>query len=337
MFKIGILGCGYWGKNYIRIFSRFKESKVVSICDKNGEIVSEISREYPAIPVFQNYHDMLNSVQMNAIVIATPPSMHFQHASQALESGLDVLLEKPMTLNHIDGENLVSLAEKNQKILMVGYTFIYNDAIHAMKSYLDSQEIGDIYYLHARRTHLGLIRPDVNTMWDLAPHDISIFVYLLNKYPERVNAVGKEYLLKNRIDVAFINLYFPGNILGNIHVSWLDSAKVREVAVVGSKMRLVFDDLNNLEKLKIYKKGVSVDRRVDDFGEFQFLLRDGDIISPKLNLNEPLKNQCSHFLECLRTRNKPITDGRLGVEITRICEAIDLSIQQHGHPVELVH
>jgi len=335
MIKIGIIGCGYWGKNYVRVFSNLPDSEVVGICDQRSEILTSVSSENPSVPTFSNLKDMLETTQLDAVVIATPPSAHFEPAKLALESGLDVLVEKPMTLTQDDGLQLVDLARDNTRILMVGYTFLFNDAIKRMKDYLNANEAGDIYYLHARRTHLGLIRPDVNTMWDLAPHDISIFLHFLDKLPERVSAVGGSYLNENRPDVAFINLYFSENIIGNIHVSWLDSAKVREVAVVGSKMRLEFDDLNNLEKVRIYKKGATVDKRVDDFGEFQYLLRDGDIISPKLDLNEPLKNQCMHFLECVKNRTNPDSDGTLGVEITRICEAIDESIKHNGKPITI--
>jgi predicted dehydrogenase len=241
------------------------------------------------------------------------------------------LIEKPLSLSAKEAEELVLIAEKKKKILMIGHTFLYNPAIRKMKKYIEEGKVGAIYYMHATRTHLGLVREDVSSVWDLAPHDVSIFNYLIDSMPKYVSALGGNFLQKGKEDVAFITLKYPDGVLANIHVSWADSNKVREVQVVGSKARMVFNDLDNLEKLKIFKKGIFIDKPYNDFGEFQYVLRDGDIISPKIDLLEPLKEQCKHFIGCVTKRKRPLTDGRNGLDVVRVMQAIHASLKNNGH------
>jgi len=240
-----------------------------------------------------------------------------------------------MTMRAAESWELVETAQAQGRILMVGHTFLYHPAVRMMRDYVRRGEIGSTYYLHATRTHLGLVRRDVNAVWDLATHDISIFGYLLDARPLSVSAMGGRFLSQDRHDVAFISLEYPGGVIGNIFVSWVDSNKMREVAVIGSRARIVFDDLNNLERLKIYHKGVSLDRPYASFGEFQLLVRDGDIISPRVEMLEPLHEMTEHFLRCLVERRQPHTSGSDGAEVVVILEGIDRSLAANGTPTVL--
>jgi predicted dehydrogenase len=219
---------------------------------------------------------------------------------------------------------------------MVGHTFLYNPGIRKVREYVEKDEVGRLYYLYASRTNLGPFRHDVNALWDLATHDVSIFNYLLNATPLWVSAVGSNVLGNEHKDVGFVSISYPNNIIGHIHVSWAEPNKVRELVLVGSEKRVVFNDLDAVERVRVFEKGVEpTPEEADSFGEYQFLIRDGDIISPRVPVNEPLKAQCSHFLDCVTEQQQPFTDGRQGVEVVRVMEAIDRSIQNRGMPVEI--
>lgn len=332
MLKVGLIGCGYWGPNYARVFHFMPSVKVVACSDLDLEKLSKLSHQFPAIALTSNYLDLLADSQVDALVISTQATTHFDIVKQCLQAGRHVLVEKPLTMRVEQGQELIDLAAKKKKVLMVGHTFLYNSAVRKMKECVDRGILGKIYYLQAIRTHLGLIRKDVNAIWDLAPHDVSIFSYLLGRGPVEVCAIGGAYLKEGMEDVAFINLIYPDGVIGNIHISWVDSNKVRQVAVIGSQARLVFDDLNNLEKVRIYEKGISIDRPYDSFGEFQLLLRDGDIISPKVESYEPLRKVCEEFVEGILHQKPILADGANGLEVVRVMEAIENSIKKRGAP-----
>lgn len=329
MIKIGIIGCGHWGPNYIRCFKKLSGCEVVVACDLKEECFKRVKEIDPNIDCARQYQDFLKGNTVDAVVVATPARTHYQIVKDCLEAQKDVLAEKPLTLLPERSLELVELAGKNEKILMVSHTFLYNPGIVKLKEIIKSGELGKIYYINATRTHLGLIRDDVNALWDLAPHDVSIFNYLTESTPIKVNAVGASHLKKDRADVAFVNLIYPDNIIANIHVSWVDSNKERTVRVVGSKARVVFNDLDNLERIKVYKKGIGVPEDYDDFGEFQLHLRDGDIISPMMNLYEPLSVMCAHFLDCVASRSKPLTCGQSGYEVVRVMKYIEEALLQN--------
>jgi predicted dehydrogenase len=334
MKKIGIIGCGHWGRNYIRILRELKQY-IVMCCDTNENSLSWVKETYPFVAVTKSVNDVVSAPDMDAVIISTPSVTHYEIARKCLENGKDVLLEKPFVTRADDGERLIALANENKRVLMVSHTFLYNPAVRKMKEFIKEDDFGKIYYLHATRTHLGLIRADVSAVWDLAPHDISIFSYLLDSAPTTVSAVGGRFLSKDKDDAAFISLKYPNGIIGNIHVSWADSNKERRVVAVGSRKRIVFNDLDNLERLKIFEKGVAVERPISSFGEFQYLLRDGDIISPKVDLGEPLKIECQHFIDCIKNRTSPFTDGKQGVSVVRVIDAVDESMRNNGTPVEI--
>jgi predicted dehydrogenase len=335
--NVAVVGCGYWGVNYVRVFDELPNSHVVAVCDVRRERLDWVRSRHKSVGIYADLDDMLNSMQVDALVVSTAATSHYPIARRCLERGKHVLLEKPLTISVEDGEALVDLAGRTELTLMVGHTFLYNDAIRRMKEFIHHSDFGRAYYLHATRTNLGPIRNDVNALWDLAPHDVAIFNYLLDSHPLRVSAVGNRLLGNDREDVGFVTLTYPDGIIANIHVSWADPNKVREVVAVGSRQRVVFDDLNNLERVRIFEKGVCpAEQEADSFGEFRFLLRDGAIISPKIEVREPLKNQCSQFLDCVRSGEQPLSDAHSGLQVVKVMVAIQQSLGLGGAPVEVL-
>lgn len=333
--KIGIVGCGYWGVNYVRVFNELPNSVVTQVCDQNNARLELVEQRFPTTHTCPCIDELVKS-DVDAVVIATPASAHFEVAKQCLENNKHLLMEKPITTNSDKAAYLIDLAHSRNRVLMVGHTFLFNDGVRATKQYLTSKKIGKVYYLHATRTNLGPIRGDVNAVWDLAPHDVSIFDYLLDEKPEWVSAIGGCVLGNGREDVGFISLGYPDDVIGNIHISWADPNKVREVVVVGSEMRIVFNDLDAQERVRVYNKGlVPVPDEAESYGEFHFLLRDGDIVSPMVKFGEPLKNQCSSFLECVQDGCCSFSNGETALEIVKVMEAIDQSMALHGAPVEV--
>src|SRR5437763_1516725 len=327
---IAVIGCGYWGMNYVRIFNELAESRVAAVCEQSPERLKEVARRFPNVYLTTQIDDVLSQPDVHAVVVCTEASSHYNVARRLLSAGKHLLVEKPLTTTSRDAENLIELADSHSVTLMVGHTFIFNAGIRKVKEYVQ-QEGGRVYYLYARRTNLGPIRRDVNALWDLAPHDIAIFNYLLDAAPEWVSAVGGKVLGNSRDDVGFVSLGYPDNILGHVHVSWADPDKAREIVVVKSDRRILFNDLNGVEQVRVFEKGVSpVEEEPLNYGEFRFQIRDGDIISPRIEPAEPLKNQCRHFLECIRTGRRPLSSGVEGRDVVRVLEAINRSIECKG-------
>jgi predicted dehydrogenase len=332
--RVGIIGCGYWGPNLIRNFIDLTTSEVVMVADLKKERLAKITNNYPQVLTTENYKDLFNQ-KLDAVVVATPPISHYSITKECLEHGLHALVEKPLTLKSTDAEDLIELAEKRDLTLMVGHTFEYNAAVHAMKDLIDNGNLGQVYYLDAARLNLGLFSRDLNVVWDLAPHDISILLYLLGKLPVAVSAQGTQCVFTGIHDVAYINMVFPDNIMAHIHVSWLDPCKVRRVTVVGSKKMAVYNDIESLEKIKIFDKGVEAPEYASNFGEFQFSYRYGDILIPNIRFVEPLKVECQHFLECIKNHTKPCSSGEDGLKVVKILEAAQKSLLNSGHMEEL--
>src|SRR5258706_4201222 len=326
---IAVAGCGHWGPNYIRVFSSLENVSVKYACDLSKPKLERIQTQFPQVTVTQDLNALLRDDAVDAVIIATPSSTHYNVAKSCLEAGKHILVEKPMTLTSADAIALKKLGDEKKRTIFVGHTFLYNPGVRKMKEIIDAGELGAIYYLTATRTHMGLMRDDVNVAWDLAPHDIAIFNYLLGQSPVRIDAFGVCHLKKGREDAAFIHLLYPNSVLGQIHVSWVDSNKERSVKVIGSEARVIFDDINNLERVKIFKKGIRRSPDYNTFGEFQLLLRDGDIISPRIEPMEPLKAMCAEFIDCLRNGTKPLTDGQSGYEVVRVMEQIDRALAAH--------
>lgn len=330
---VAVIGCGYWGVNYVRIFEEFPDSEIRVVCDKRPEELAKIGRRFPHLTLTTDVDQALATPGVDAAVIATTAHSHHDLARRALLAGCHVLVEKPLTTRSETASDLQALSAELGLVLVVGHTFLYNPAVRKVKEYLDRD---DVYYLYSRRTNLGPIRTDVNAVWDLAVHDVSIFNYLLGAEPLWVSAVGARVLSNDQEDVAFISLGYPDEVVGHIHVSWTDPHKVREIVVVSPERRIVFNDVEAVERVRIYEKGV---RRVDDpgpsFGNPNLLMRDGDIISLALPASEPLRNECGHFLHCVRRQEEVYTPCSQGLSVVRVLEAVDRSIATGGTPVTL--
>ena len=323
--KVGIIGFGYWGPNLTRNFHEIPASQLVAIADVKDDRLQRAQSLYPDVTMVKDYKDLFH-LELDAVVISTPPATHYSIAKDCLEHGLHVLVEKPITLNSQHARELIDLAHSKELILMVGHTFEYNSAVIALKKYIDSGELGDIYYIDAARLNLGLFQSDSNVLWDLAPHDISILLYLLGDKPVSVGAQGMPCVFNGIFDVAYINMIFPNKIPAYIHVSWLDPCKVRRITVVGSKKMIVFNDVENEQKLKIYDKGVEAPAYTNGFGEFQCNYRSGDIVIPNIRVIEPLRKECQHFLDCINSHTQPCSSGEDGLRVVKILEAAEHSM-----------
>ncbi|MBN1591834.1 MAG: Gfo/Idh/MocA family oxidoreductase [Candidatus Coatesbacteria bacterium] len=335
MIRIAVIGCGSWGKNYVRSFGSLDGVKLVGLSDLSEQKLSGLEKRYPDAVVTTDYKDLLKIEDLDAVCIATEAVNHYTVARDALAAGKDVLVEKPLATRTDECDELVSLAASKDRILMVGHVFLYNKAVSVLKGYIDEGVLGKIYYIHATRTNLGPIRKDVNAIWDLAPHDISTVSYLVGSQPITVSASGSSYLSDGIQDMAFFSMKYPDDVVANIHVSWLYPRKTRETTIIGSKKMALFDDISTLEKIKLFDKGVMREPSYDSYGDFQLSLRSGDITIPNVEVKEPLLAECLHFLDCVKERKKPISDGVEGRNVVRVIEAVMESIQESGKPVAI--
>jgi predicted dehydrogenase len=332
--RMGIIGFGYWGPNLTRNFYEMASSELVGIADLKDAQLARAKAKYPHVTLVKEYQSLFD-LGLDAVAISTPPRTHFKIAKECLEHGLNVLIEKPMTDNSRDAEELIELADSKGLILMVGHTFEYNTAVHALKKYIDSKELGDIYYLDTARLNLGLFQRNSNVLWDLATHDISILLYLMEKLPISVSAQGVPCVIPGVYDVAYLSLLFPDNLTAYVHVSWLDPCKVRRVTVVGSKKMAVYNDMEAEGKVKIYDKGIDAPGYTNGFGEFQYNYRSGDITIPNIRFLEPLREECLHFIDCIVNHKESNTSGRNGLRVIKILEAAQRSIV-NGSSHELI-
>lgn len=334
--RVALIGYGYWGPNYARMFNELPGAELAGICEVNPERRKRAHARHPRVEMFPAVDELLRSSNVDCVVIATPATTHFEVTKAALESGKHVLVEKPLALSKEHCQELCRVTERTGRILMVAHTFLYNAGIRQMKECMAPQDFGHAYYLHSTRTNLGPIRNDVNAIWDLAPHDVSILNYLLGQKPEWASAIGSRVLGNSREDIGFITLGYRDGVIGNIHVSWADPNKVREVVAVGSKRRVVFNDLNDAERIRVYEKGVAVsESSADTYGEFKLLVRDGDIISPHIAPSEPLKNQCAEFLSSVVNHTTPLSDARFGTEVVETLLAAEASLLHRGAAQEI--
>jgi predicted dehydrogenase len=333
MIRVAVLGAGEWGPNLIRNFHNQQTSEVVWIIDRDAARLDEVHTRFPDVQVGEDAEQALRDPAVHAVVVATPTSTHYALAKEALERRKHVLVEKPLTTEVKQGLGLLELATRQRLVLMVGHVFLYNPGIRKVKEYLDAGYLGKVYYVSVVRTNLGPIRLDVNAAWDLAAHDLSITNYWLNAEPLSVSAVGGAWINQGIEDAVFATVRYPQGVLVNLHASWLNPRKVRDITVVGERRMLRFDDMNLNEPLRIYDKQVSdVHTRpyVDSFASFRASVREGDITVPKVPLGEPLATQCAHFLECIVTEKEPFTGGREGIAVVRALEAMQRSIRAGG-------
>jgi predicted dehydrogenase len=327
--KIGVIGYGYWGPKLVRNFQEIPSTQVAVVADRDTTRLNCARTADPSVAVTSDYRDLLRS-DIDAVVIATPVSTHARLALECLEHGKHVLIEKPLARNRAEGQALVDAAAARGLILMVGHTFEYNPAVEMLRELVMSGEIGRVYYVHASRTNLGIFQKDVNVLWDLAPHDISILLYVLGLEPLSVSACGEAYVQPSIHDVARLTVNFAEQVQAHVLVSWLDPCKVRRITVVGDKKMVVYDDLEMLEKIKIYDKGVELPAHTDNYGEFQLSYHYGNITIPRVPLHEPLKIECAHFADCILYNQPPRSDGQVGLKVVKILETAEKSLLNGG-------
>ena len=328
--NLGIVGFGEWGPNHARSFSNLPHARLVGIADPSPERLEAARQRFREVRTFKSHKDLMKTVPLDAVVVATPASTHANIVRDALEAGLHVLCEKPLCLELEEAEGLIQLADAQSLILMVGHIFLFNAGILKLRRFIQERELGAIQYLNCQRTNLGPIRRDVSVIWDLASHDISITNFLLNTLPIQVSAVGHSYLRHGIQDVAFITLTYPDNVLAHVHVSWLDPMKVRKITVVGDRKMVTWNDLSSFGPIRLFDKGVIKERHYADFGQFQLLTRDGDVMIPRISMEEPLIVQSRHFLAALQRKEDCVTNGRFGLDVLKVMLAIDRSIAAGG-------
>lgn len=337
MLSIGVVGCGYWGPNLIRNFRALADCRLKSICDVSEERLRHLKGLYPEVETETKFDKLLADSDLDAIVVATSVKHHFPMAKASLLAGKHTFIEKPMAASLEQCEELVALAKKQGLILMVGHTFLYSPAVRKIKELVDKGDVGDIRYISARRLNLGLFQKDINVAWDLAPHDISIILYIMKETPISLNCRGAAHVTPGIEDVTTMNLHFSEEKTATIQSSWLDPKKVREMTIVGSKRMIVYDDILAQEKIKIFDVRVDRPPHYDTFAEFHYAYHYGDTYSPYIKQEEPLKTECQHFLDCIRNGKTPITSGLKGLEVVRILEASSASLKLKGAPIDLPH
>jgi predicted dehydrogenase len=333
--RLGVIGCGHWGPNHIRNFSLLPDAQVVAVADISRERLTAIQQQYSHVTPYEDYHELLARDDIQAVVVSAPTQTHYRITKDALLAGKHVLCEKPISYRSREGDELIRLADEKRLLLMIGHVFLFNNGILKLKELLAAREAGRLYYVTAKRTNLGPIRQDVNSVYDLASHDISIINFLLDAMPLRVSALGQAFLQNGIEDVAFISLQYPDDILANIHVSWLDPKKIREITIVGDKKMVTWDDLSFTGPVRIYDNQIISHPYYHDFGEFQLLTREGNVTIPRVHMEEPLKVQSQYFLSCLRTGRMEIGTAQHGVDVVRVIEAVVESLAEHGRPVDI--
>jgi predicted dehydrogenase len=333
--KVGVVGCGYWGPNLVRNFRSLPDCSLKVMCDISKDRLKHLTTLYPEVKGETNYEQMLSGAGLDAVVVATSVKLHFPMAKAALLAGKHVMIEKPMASSSEQCAELVSVARSQGLVLMVGHTFLYSPAVRKIKEIVDRGDLGDIRYICARRLNLGLFQKDINVAWDLAPHDISIILHFLEETPTSVNCRGSAHVTPGIEDVTSMSLTFPKDRSAIIHSSWLDPRKVREMTIVGSKRMIVYDDVAQQEKIRIFDARVERPPHYDTFAEFHYAYHYGDTYAPYIKQEEPLKSECQHFLECIQHGKQPLTHGGQGLELVKILEASSESLRRGGSPVTL--
>lgn len=340
MVKIAIVGLGYWGPNLLRNLASLPDVEITALCDLDLKRLDTFKQRFcPQARLVTDYRVLAEDSQIDAVIIATPIQTHYEVGSVFLSAGKHVFIEKPLARTTAECQALIDLAERYQRVLMVGHVFEFNVAVQKIKQYVDDGELGKLFYVYSQRVNLGRIQHDVNALWSFAPHDISIMNYWFGLEPLRVAARGFSYLSSGIEDVVFVTLEYPNGVGAHLHLGWLDPRKVRLMTLVGSKKMIVYDDVSLDAKIQIYDKGIS---HLDDFletpetfAEFQFQLRMGDLVIPTVHFGEPLQRECQHFIDCIQSGQQPCTDGLSGLRVVKVLEAAERSLKQDGKPIEL--
>jgi predicted dehydrogenase len=333
LLRIGVIGYGYWGPNIVRNFHGQDQSRVVAVCDKSQKSLAKVRHAFPDMMTTDDADDILTSPDIDVVAVVTPVWTHFELAKKALQNGKHVFVEKPFTCSTAQGEELIELAERKRLKIMVDHTFLFTGAVRRMKTMIDDGTLGELYYYDSTRVNLGLFQHDVNVLWDLAPHDLSVMDHLIKQKPEAVVATGERHL-NGVADIAFMTLYYPGNMIGHINVNWLSPVKVRTTLIGGEKKMLVWNDLEADEKLKVYDKGVQMTSG-DAVHQLLVSYRTGDMWAPKIEQVEALKAEAAYFIDCILNNKTPFNDGHAGLHVVRMLEAADQSLQQKGKIISL--
>jgi predicted dehydrogenase len=334
MLRIGVIGYGYWGPNVVRNFNSTDGAKVVSVCDIDRKSLGRVRKMYTNIKLCVNVGDVLKSEDIDAVAIVTPVSTHFELAKKALHNGKHVFVEKPFTSNFRQAEELIELAAKRKLKIMVDHTFLFTSAVKKIKEVVSGDALGKLYYYDSTRVNLGLLQHDVNVVWDLAPHDLSIMDYVIKERPTAVVATGAGHFGRGLENIAYITVYFDSNLIAHFNVNWLSPVKIRTTLIGGEKKMLVWNDLDTDEKIKIYDKGVKVNTKE---GVYNLLVeyRSGDMWAPRIEHTEALKHEAEYFIDCIVNNKVPINNGEAGCRIVKILEASDKSIKQNGKLIKL--
>jgi predicted dehydrogenase len=333
MCNVGVIGAGYWGPNLIRNFQQIGRSNVVMVADLNPERLSYIQSLYPTIETTTDYKDVINNEEIDAVAIAAPVFTHKKFALEAMEQDKHVFVEKPMAASVADAREMIEASERKELCLMVGHTFEYHPAVIKIKEIIDSGELGEIYYINSQRLNLGLFQQDINVVWDLAPHDISMILYWMGKEPKYITTMGASHINPKVQDIATVSMVFDDNLIAFVQCSWLDPNKTRKMTIVGSKKMLVYDDIEANNKVWLFDKGVEKPEHYDTFAEFQYSYRYGDISIPKIANQEPLKMELTDFIDSIGNGKQPKTDGKNGLRVVKILEAAQHSIDYGGKSV----
>ncbi len=334
MIKIGIIGYGYWGPNVVRNFLSTKGAQIISICDINKDALNKARKNYPKLEMVSDSSEILTSSEIDAVAIVTPVYTHFELAKKAIENGKHIFVEKPFTSSVAEAEELIELAEKKNVKIMVDHTFLFTGAVRKIKKLIEDGTLGNIYYFDSTRVNLGLFQHDINVIWDLAPHDLSIMDYVIQEKPSGITATGIEHFGRGLEDVAYITVFFDKDIIAHFNVNWLSPVKIRMTLIGGEKKMLVWNDLESDEKVKIYDRGVNVE---DKKGIYELLVsyRSGDIWTPMVEETEALKLEAEYFIDCIEKNKTPINDGHAGLRVVKILEASNLSIKNNGKMVKI--
>lgn len=333
--SIGVVGCGYWGPNLVRNFRTISNCNVKAICDLNDGRLRHLKSLYPEVETVNDFERFLEESALDAVAIATPVKHHYSLAKASLLAGKHTFIEKPMASSSAECEELIEIANRNGLILMVGHTYLYSSAVKKIVDLVEAGDIGEIRYINCRRLNLGLFQKDINVAWDLAPHDISIILHVLGECPISVNCSGNAHITSGIEDVTNLSLSFRKKRFATIQSSWLEPRKVREMTIVGSRRMIIYDDLQTLEKIRIYDVRVDRPPHYDTFAEFQYSYHYGDSYIPYIHQEEPLKVLAQHFIDCVATGTKPVSGGEEGLELVKILEAASVSLKMNGAPVFL--
>jgi predicted dehydrogenase len=331
--SVGVVGCGYWGPLLVRNFKGLPNCRLKAVCDVSEARLKHVRGLYSDVEGVSDYDQLLNGVDLDAVVLATPVKHHYSMAKASLLAGKHTLIEKPMAASSAECEELNAIAKQKGLVLMIGHTFLYSSAVRKIVEIIQAGDIGDIRYINSRRLNLGLFQKDINVAWDLAPHDISIILHILGEFPVTVNCSGNAHVTPEIEDVTNMSLSFRHKRFATIQSSWLEPRKVREMTIVGTRRMIVYDDLQTSEKIRIYDVRVERPPHYDSFAEFHYSYHYGDSYIPHIDQVEPLKTECQHFIDCIETGAEPITSGQDGLELVKILEAASLSLKANGAPV----